>query len=360
MRREQINIYEALKKEILEGGYRTGSLLPSEESVARLHSVSRPTIAKIYNQLQEQGYIRKTRGHGSEVIYVPAGSTHTIGLLLPSAGESEIFSVINDQLHALAKTKGVNYLWDGATAGSADMRKLQIEQDCAHYLRQGVDAIVFSPLERLPDAEAINVFKRIISAGVPLVLLDRGLNKQADTGGYDIVSMDNFLAGQTMAQHLIGQGCEKIYFFHRPYSANSVDLRISGVRDKVLSSGLRFGKKNIICGDPLDTDLVGRIDTRGARTGIVCANDSTAAVLLTSLESIRVRPRIDCLICGFDDMKYAQYLKYPLTTYLQPCEEMASVSLELAIRRIKNKSHVPVTVNIAGRLLERASSIFLK
>ncbi|HRQ18068.1 MAG TPA: substrate-binding domain-containing protein, partial [Agriterribacter sp.] len=81
-------------------------------------------------------------------------------------------------------------------------------------------------------------------------------------------------------------------------------------------------------------------------------------LLLSSLEKIDVKITSDCLICGFDNMKYSQHLKYPLTTYIQPCEEMASISIELAIRRIKNNNHIPMTVNLIGKIIERESTIF--
>ncbi|MCC6601395.1 MAG: substrate-binding domain-containing protein, partial [Crocinitomicaceae bacterium] len=94
------------------------------------------------------------------------------------------------------------------------------------------------------------------------------------------------------------------------------------------------------------------------KTGIICANESTAAVLLSSLEKINVKTTSDCLICGYDDMKYSQYLKYPLTSYLQPCEEMANISVELALRRIKNNHHIPMIISLNGKIIERESTIF--
>lgn len=92
------SIYDILKKDILDGVYPTGSLLPTELTLADQYSVSRPTIAKVYNQLQAEGYITKKKGLGTIVNHKHTATTLTFGLLLPGAGESEIFSIINDQL----------------------------------------------------------------------------------------------------------------------------------------------------------------------------------------------------------------------------------------------------------------------
>lgn len=360
MRKKQQDIFESLKEDILNGTYKNGALLPAEETLAKQHAVSRPTIAKIYNQLQGEGYIQKKRGHGSEVIHHKARLAPTIGLLLPGSGESEIFTVINDQILKLSAKNNLNCVWGGSAASNAEIRKAQVERDCENFIQQKVDAILFSPLERLPEADEINtrIFNRAINAKIPLILIDRGLKIKPGTAGYDIVWLDNFFAGGVMAQHLVEKGCKTIHFFYRPNSANSVDLRLAGTRDKVLNNHLPFTQEHIYCGDPADIDFIRTIKIVPGETGIICANDSTAAELLSSLEKINVKITSDCLICGFDNMKYGQYLKYPLTTYTQPCEEMASISFELAVRRIKNYHHLPLIVGVHGRIIERESTMF--
>ena len=53
-------IYNTLKDQILKEAFAPGSMLPTEQTLAQKYSVSRPTIAKVYNQLQEEGFIKKT------------------------------------------------------------------------------------------------------------------------------------------------------------------------------------------------------------------------------------------------------------------------------------------------------------
>ncbi len=360
MRRKQLSIFETLRDDIVNGVYKNGALLPSEDTLARQYSVSRPTIAKVYNQLQDNGFIKKTRGFGSQVIREYKQLTYTIGLLLPGSGESEIFTTINDQILKSSPKNNLNCLWEGATASNAEIRKAQIEDFCDQYISQRVDAILFSPLERLPDADEINlrIFKKIINANIPLILIDRGIKGRPDLGGHDIVWLDNLSAGAAMANLLIKKGCDTIHYFYRPDSANSVDVRLSGVREAVLKHQLPFTKNNVYCGDPADISFIQSIKIVPGKTGIICANDSTAAVLLSSLEKINLKPSSDFLICGYDDMRYAQYLKYPLTSYLQPCVDMANISLELAIRRIKNPHHIPMNVSVKGKIIERESTRF--
>ncbi|MPN45655.1 hypothetical protein SDC9_193224 [bioreactor metagenome] len=57
-------------------------------------------------------------------------------------------------------------------------------------------------------------------------------------------------------------------------------------------------------------------------------------------------------------MRYSDHLKFSLTSYKQPCEEIANLSIELIIRRIKNKNLLPVKVNLNGEIIVRESSKF--
>ena len=81
-------------------------------------------------------------------------------------------------------------------------------------------------------------------------------------------------------------------------------------------------------------------------------------MLMSSLDELGYRCGIDYLLSGFDNMKYASFLSAPLTTFQQPCKEIADVSIELLMRRQKDKDALPLTVLLNGQLVERKSSVF--
>lgn len=355
------SIYEILKKDVLDGVYPTGSLLPTELTLANQYAVSRPTIAKVYNQLQEEGYITKKKGLGTIVNHKHTSNTYTFGLLLPGAGESEIFSIINDQLLKQSETGKFNCLWEGATASNANIRRELVETCCDNYIKKGVDGIFFSPLERVVNADLINlrICEKIEKAGIPLILIDRDVFNFPQRSNFDVVCLDNFSAGCIMAQHLIDQGSTNIHFLYRPDSASSVNMRLVGVKETVQKNRLAFDEKHIHCGNPEDLNFVKQMQITPGKTGIICANDSTAAVLMSTLTDIGIQISSDLLICAYDNMKYSMHLKHSLTSFKQPCEEIANVSIELMFRRVNNKESYPVTVNLAGEIVIRDSSRFI-
>ena len=356
-----ITIYNTLKDQIMKENFPFGSMLPTEQTLAQKYSVSRPTVAKAYNRLQEEGFVKKRKGLGTIVTHNNSSKTYTFGLLLPGAGESEIFSIINDRLLRQSEIGRFNCLWEGATASNAEIRKTLVDICCDNYIAKKVDGIFFSPLERVHDAHRLNlqICKKINDANIPLILIDRDILAFPERSDFDIVCLDNFSAGCIMAQHLLNAGCEVIYFFQRPDSASSVDLRLSGVTATVLKHNLPFTKENSFCGNPEDLDFVGNIKIVPGKTGIICANDSTAAVLMSTIDTLGIQISKDVLVCGYDDMKYSRHLKHSLTSFRQPCEEIADISIELMMRRLKNNNRIPITATLPGEIVVRDSGRFI-
>jgi len=61
-------VYLTLKKDIREGRYPTGSLLPTEYELELEFDVSRTTIRKAIGLLSSEGYVKKKQGYGTEVL----------------------------------------------------------------------------------------------------------------------------------------------------------------------------------------------------------------------------------------------------------------------------------------------------
>ena len=70
-------LYEMLRKNIVDGIYPEGSLLPSENELCKIHSITRPTVRQALTALVNEGYITKQKGKGSIVTTPPVN----IGIL---------------------------------------------------------------------------------------------------------------------------------------------------------------------------------------------------------------------------------------------------------------------------------------
>ena len=60
-------VYEELRKDIMEGNYQPGEYLPPIREEAKRLGVARNTIENAYLMLAEEGYIQAKRGQGSRI-----------------------------------------------------------------------------------------------------------------------------------------------------------------------------------------------------------------------------------------------------------------------------------------------------
>lgn len=67
-------VYEDLRKQIEEGRFVCGDLLPSENELSLLYKVTRPTIRNALERLVSDGFILKQQGKGSIVTGKPKGA----------------------------------------------------------------------------------------------------------------------------------------------------------------------------------------------------------------------------------------------------------------------------------------------
>jgi GntR family transcriptional regulator len=63
-----MRVYNVLKKQILEGGYSIGSLLPIESELEKMFGVSRTTVRKAVEILCREGFLETRQGRGTVVL----------------------------------------------------------------------------------------------------------------------------------------------------------------------------------------------------------------------------------------------------------------------------------------------------
>ena len=98
-------LYELLRKQIVDGIYREGDLLPSENELCNVHNLTRPTVRQALSTLMHEGFIRKHQGKGSIVHKLPKG----IGIL-SIAGTTSAIGIQN--LKSAILVKPVVIPWD--------------------------------------------------------------------------------------------------------------------------------------------------------------------------------------------------------------------------------------------------------
>jgi GntR family transcriptional regulator, arabinose operon transcriptional repressor len=346
-------VFDSLKDSIASGEYRSGDRLPSEGSLQRKFGVSRMTVVKAVRDLQQLGLVVRRAGSGTYVSIDPAVRGCLFGLLIPELGATEIFEPI---CHGMTKypSAGKHSLLWGNTASETDKKEAVAEHLCEQFIARGVSGVFFAPLELTPGKDQVNrkILAALDRARIPVVLLDRDVFSYPMRSNYDLVGIDNRRTAFHATEHLVKAGATKIAFFHRPFSASTVDARIAGYREALPGhrrEDLVFG------GDPQDRSFIRSILDNHAPDAFLCANDHTAASLMQSLLDLNRRIPQDIRMVGIDDVKYAKLLPVPLTTEHQPCLDIGAVAMSTMLQRLENPTLPARDIFIGCKLVVRRS-----
>jgi GntR family transcriptional regulator of arabinose operon len=324
-----------LRHAINAGEYQAGEKLPSEAELVEKFSTSRLTVQRALKELQHQDLIERRAGSGTYVRHSEAPESHVFGLLIPGLGETEIFEPICQGMARAGRIGRNALLWGDATHTPQD-KEQQARELCESYVEREVSGVFFAPLELTAGKDDVNqwVLERLSKARIPVVLLDRCVYRYPGRSAYDLVGIDNRRAGFLVTEHLLRHGCERLLFMARPQSATTVDARIQGFRDAVETFAVKTATGQIHLGDPDSVEEIRCVMSRTSPDGIVCANDSTAAHLLQTLQTIGISVPKQVRMVGIDDVKYAALLGVPLTTLHQPCCEIGEAAISTMLDRI--------------------------
>jgi len=353
-----VRIYNEIKQQLLSGVFSDGDRLPTEFEYSERFSVSRPTVTKALNALEEEGFILRKTGSGSYVRQrKDVVRSKLFGLLIPGLGRGEIFEPICAQIAYAAERNNYSLLWSGFEK-SDKMHPLSSGAIAMRYIDNGASGIFFEPLELWPGYDEMNrnVIRILEDAQVPVVLIDSDYLRFPDRSRFDLVGLDNLRAGYIATRHFLENGAARVDFLVRPNSADTINLRVRGYVCALFDSGIAPNPSWVHTGFPEDAAFVKRMVRELGGSRFVCANDETAAAFLVTLEKEGMQVPDEVRIIGFDDVRYAQHLKIPLTTVRQPCEEIGRLAMETMIWRLENPDRPPRTVLVPGTLVVRASS----
>jgi DNA-binding GntR family transcriptional regulator len=146
-------VYESLRKQISEGVYKEGDLLPSENQLCILHGVTRPTVRKALDALFHEGYIKRRQGKGSIVRGLPQG----VGIL-SIGGTTAVVGGQNLRTKIIVKPE--TRTWNSAF--SFKLSDLETEAGCIYFerLRLLNEVPVFFDITMLPNIRIPRITSR--------------------------------------------------------------------------------------------------------------------------------------------------------------------------------------------------------
>jgi GntR family transcriptional regulator, arabinose operon transcriptional repressor len=348
-------IFETLKEGIAKGLYAPGQKLPSESALMTQFDASRITVVRALRDLQVAGLLQRRAGSGSFVTgAIKRASSLLFGLLIPNLSEIEIFGPICQSIADSLQSLQHGLLWGNINESDEMTQSLKI---CEQYINQSVAGIFFAPLEFSPKNDEVNraVVAMLEQARIPIILLDRCYLPYPSRSQYDLVSIDHRRAGFMITKHLIDSGCERIALVAHRNSASTIEARIAGYQEALLSVNLEVHPEFIHRITSNAREELKELMADQAPDGLVCANDRTAGEVMRLLGELGYRIPNDVSIIGIDDVQYANLLPVPLTTAHQPCKALGLTAVTAMLDRIATPSIPARDISLGCEIVVRES-----
>lgn len=353
-----VQMKEHIKDMIRTGKYASGDVLPSERELARRMGVSRVTVRKALDALEEDGVIVRSQGQGT---FVSSGAfailDNSPGFSSQQNGYESCIGVVLAYFdsYTMDILKGIQTVCRNCSyhvilrypEGNAIVEY----EDITQLLEEGIRGMIIFPCDLGPTPEAISLLER---GSVPVVLLDR----YPEGIECDVVESDNFAGGYIGTKHLISLGHTRIAFVVQAETeyVSSVRERLSGYKRALETLPVSLDNPLVLRDFFLDheeserrlLDYVSEVKP----TAIFASNDLTAMAIYRILGNAGIRIPDDIALVGFDKRVESQYLQTSLTSVKQCGADIGAIAASRLIRRMQGEElkyeriRVPVSLEV--------------
>lgn len=211
------------------------------------------------------------------------------------------------------------------------------------------------------SCQPLNKQKPFLSEeGTPLILIDRGFPSQTT----NFVGSNDAMVGELATRHLVEIGRTRIAHIGGTGTSPSVD-RLKGYRNALAAARLQMPKNYIVTGERFEEagDATGyqamqELLRRKVRPDAVfCYNDLSAVGAMKAAMEMGLRIPEDIAFVGCGNLRYAPYLKIPLTSIDQATDRMGEIAARLAIELAGKPNQRPQVTLLEPTLVVRQSSV---
>jgi LacI family transcriptional regulator len=250
--------------------------------------------------------------------------TFTIGLLISDIQNSFFTSVVRG-VEDIALSRGYHLFLCNTDEDAA-----REDEYITELAKKRVDGLIVAS-----SAPRHDHARRLRTENIPFVFMDR----EVEGVDADVIRADNYLGMELIAEHLVGQGHERIGMISGPLDKASGYERYRGLHAALASLGMdledslvRFGDFRTASGHAGASELLRRSPPP---TALVTANNQMTLGALIAIQEMGLRIPNDISVVGFDDPEWAPLVSPPLTTLAQPTYQMGVGAIQLLLDRIE-------------------------
>lgn len=238
--------------------------------------------------------------------------------------QEDYYILLVKAIETIASENNISVLFcDSADDGEKEARNIDM------MLNKNVDGLILAPVACVPYP------RQLRTADVPVVLVDRQYEKHQAT----FVGINNADSAARGTGYLVGKGCRRIGFIGYTEDVYTMQQRVVGYKLGVLEhlpgqvplvQHLRYSKEDSF-------QLIKSFLSEARPDGLLCGTSDLCYQVLGAVEEMGLRIPQDLKILTYDDNKWLDYLKYPVSVITQPTVEIGYQAVERILQMAENR-----------------------
>lgn len=319
-------------------------------ALAGKDSVGEELRARIREEADRLGYVPNSMARS-----LVSGAAMTLGMVITHPA-NPFYALLISAVEERCRANGYSLLL------MVTEEELETEREAAEaLLRWGVDGAVVIPVQ-----QGAEHWQRLQDAGVPIVLVNRGL----DGFPCDFVGVDHERGAYAAASHLLDAGASSIYLLEEDVPFSSAADRRAGFHRALAERGVAVRDDTVTLVPPT-TDgrralpwepgaayqcaqqLVSSLEPGAA---VLTGSDYFALGLYRALSEKGIDVPGQVSVIGHGDLPFAAYLQPALASVRPPADEIGARAADLLFERIQGSTEPAANIYLPPELRIRASA----
>ncbi len=307
------------------------------------NDISDATRRRVLKRMKELNYQPNMMARG-----LASGRTYTVGLVVPDLVHP-FFAEFAKSLSGVLRTSK-RALILASSEEDPDVERQEIRT----LLSRGVDVLIIASCQA-----NLRNFYELGDVRTPYLLFDRNFPHLAA----HFVGADDVHVGEMATTHLIDIGRRRIAHIGGKNTSPSFD-RLRGYRNALAESRLATLENYIIVRERMEEsgDVVGfqamqellKLDPRP--DAVFCYNDLTAIGAIEATFQAGLRVPEDIAVIGCGNLRYANYLRVPLSSIDHGTAELGRIAGDFALELSAKPEQDPKSILVASTLVVRMST----
>jgi GntR family transcriptional regulator of arabinose operon len=340
---------EELRRKILNGEVKPQDKLPSENELSAAYQVSRQTVRKALQILQEEGYIYTEHGRGTFCSDLIRHRKNSKNIAVVTTYLSDyIFPTVIQGIDEVLTENGYSILLKN-TNNSRNREAKCLEE----LLQKDIDGLIIEPSKSQIFCRHLNLYAILDEYRIPYVFI-QGTYAQMEDKPH--ILMNDRKGGFLITDYLIRRGHQNIIGIFKADDLQGQE-RHKGYTRALQQAGIPYDPDNVIWYYTEDRKnhpyekirRMAKERTRHPFDAVVCYNDQIAIQVLKALEEEQVACPGEVAVTGYDNSYLAATCRVPLTTIAHPQENLGRTAAELLLKLIREE---PVTEQECSILME--------